>query len=632
MLNRFRNFSTGIGVKILMGLLIVSFAVWGVEDMVRQSSHNATVATIGDIKISHGEFAQGLRRETETLRRMLGDNFSPEIARQFNLEQRVLQRLVNHTLIKLESEALGLVPSDDDVVRTIRANPAFQDEKGNFVKAKLDAMLRAAGLSEKSYVEQLRQDIGAGLLLETVTSVASVPENAPATLLAAREEQRSVALFTLTTALAGAAPQPKDSDIEEYYKANARAFTAPEYRTVSYVALDQGDVKKTAKPSAEDLEKAYLERIDEFKKPERRLVEQLLFGNEEAARKAHGELAAGKAFDKVAAESNILNKKSLSLGALERTQVLEAAADKVFALDKGAVSEPVKSPFGWHIFRVDAILPATTLPLEDVRGALEKDLAQYAADNALSGMANKLEDAIAGGSTLKEAALALGLKTVTLPGMTKAGKLADGSAAKDIPPYDKFLDTAFKTDEKTESGLVTSKGGVFYIVRTESITPEQMRPLAEVKAKAVAGWQKEQQQEKLAALAKDISDAFAKEATRNAAIAKYNLSANTVLLKRVGEAAPLPPELVADIFAHAPGTATAALPGAGGDYVIALVQAIVPAPAPQKNAKSTAALADIRKELGNQLQDEVTTQYLRYLAGKYPVSINEAALNIKSDE
>jgi peptidyl-prolyl cis-trans isomerase D len=625
MLNSFRSLANSITMKILLGLLILSFAIWGIEDMFRSTMTNTHVVTVGDISISQAEFHGHLSNETEKLKQMLGENYSPEIAKQFNLENAVLQRLVHKSLITLEARTLGLSPNDSDVVRYIRTLPMFHDAKGNFSKAQFEAYLRNTRQTEKAYIDSKREEIASGLLMETVIAAPAPSDIAVKTIIASNHESRNISLYTLGSSVVGTLPTPTDAELEAFHKEHGQAFTAPELRTISYVTIAEKDVKKVAKPSDEEIETVYNQRIDEFKRPEQREVEQLLFGNEEAAKKAHDELTAGTDFAKVKATSNLLNKSNTSLGFVQKDNMLDVASDTVFTLAKGGFSAPIKSPFGWHIFRVNNIKAASTVPLAEARASLEKDLSHVSADNALSDLANKLEDAIGGGSSLAEAAKELGLKMETLPAITRKGEQANGEQLKNLPTLDKFIETAFKTEEKTESSLINSKGGIYYILRVDALSPEHIRPLSEVKTKVTQEWKNAQRNEKLAAITKEVNDAFAKPETRAAVISKYKLSATEKTVQRTSggkDADGLSAEFIDKVFMAAPGTATA--PHVQGEQVlIAVVNRIAQQAARQTSQKE---LNEVREELTRKMRDEVSAQYLRHLATKYPVKVNEEAL------
>lgn len=630
MLNTFRTISYGIGAKILLALLFLSFALWGMGDMLGHPDRNTPVAKVGDTAISREHLARALSRETEYVRRMMGENYTPEMLKKLRLPQYVLQKLINQRLLELETTAHGIIPSDVDVVRSIRTNPNYQDSKGNFDRSIFDAMLRNINMAEKDYVNQLRDEMAVNLLVDSISTVSPVPDVAAKTLLRAREESRRVTFYTLNDSLVSANAKPSDDEIKMYYDAHAGEFTAPEYRNLSYTTISNAEAQQKARVSDEDIKAAYEERIEEFRKPERRTVSQLLYSSEEQAQKAKEMLKGGKSFDQVAKETHILNKNSVAMGTVERNGVIESAADAVFSVKEGETTDPVQSPFGWHVFLVSAIEKPSVASLEQVRPMLEKDLKQRTEDEALIKMANQLEDALAGGSTLQEAAAEMKLKVSSLGPVNRQGLLPDGSKAKDIPALDNFIDVAFKTDEKAESPITTSKGGYFYILRVDSVVPERLRTLDEVRGLVVSNWQKEQRGQRLAELAQEVGQKFVKPAERAAIIGKYNLQpASSAVIKRGTHATKelsLPPPLVNNVFSVKTQEGTSAYPGGNGDYLLAVVDAVIPAQISDDDPKMAGALADIKRSLQISMQNEVLQEYTQYLQGKYPVTINESVL------
>jgi peptidyl-prolyl cis-trans isomerase D len=629
MLNDFRSLASGLAAKILLTLLILSFAVWGIDDMVRHSGSNITIATIGSETIDANEFNQELRRSTEAMRRTMGDHFNPEMIRMTNLHVQVLQKLIGQKLLAMESSALGLLPSDTDVVRQIRSNPMFHDSKGNFDKALFEGMLRNSNLSEKIYVDNVRKNMAVDLLISSLIANVPVPDEEAKTLLATREEQRHVTLYTLSPSLVSNVPQPDAQTIKDYYNTHSRSFTAPEYRNLSYVVLSGDEIRKHISVSEDELLKAFREHKDEFKRSERRTVEQLLYATEDKAKKALSMLRSGTAFDQIANETDILNKNAVSLGEIDRNTIIENASDTVFALKEGEYTDLIQSPFGWHIFRVVKITPASVTPFDDVRASLERELFQRKADEAQSKLANRLEDSLAGGSTLQEAAKELKLEINAVGPVNQRGIRLDGTAARELPALDNFLDTAFKLEDKSQSSLVASKGGKYYIVQVDSIVPERLRALDEVRGLAVANWQMQERTKRLGELARIIANKFDDEASRNAVIAKYNLApAGNLMMKRSTRTTgsiTLPPELVEDAFLQPEGHATKAYPIEKGQYLIAKVNRIAPMTNVDNSARLREALSDIRAGLQQTIQNELLAEYTKFLADKYAVSVNEDA-------
>ncbi len=631
MLDTFRKISNNFASKLLLALLVLSFAVWGIEDMVRGPGRNASVATVGKQSITLDTYQRALHRETENLRRRLGAQFSPELLKRLHIERQVLQSLVDQALLKQESEALGLNPSDTDIARRIRGNPAFQDAHGNFDKNIFAATLRNNGSNEKIFVNSIREELAMSMIMDTLTGRVPVSETAVETMYAAREEGRQATIYTLDASRVAAESHPDTAALQTYYDEHAHEFSAPEYRTVSYVIIRPEDARAKVRVSEQDILMAYKDRIDEFKRPERRTVEQLLYADEKDAKTAYDLLQSGKSVEAVAASTPVLNKNALSLGKVERANVLEAAAGAVFSLKKGEVTAPVKSPFGWHVFHVSAISPPSTASIDEVRSMLAKDVKQQMEEDAQGKFTNRLEDMLAGGSSLSEAAKEMGLKVSSVGPVTAEGKAQDGTMVKNIPDLDKFLETAFKTEEKTESSLIRSRNGVSYLVHVDQVMPERRRTLDEVRGLVTNAWQKATREKHLSEQAAEVGKKLADTSARAATIAEYHLStAYAGALKRnVAKAGSLtlPPLLVADIFSHAPGESTNAYPLASGDYAVAVVGEKVPAPRADKKD-----LDAIRTALKREVQQEILEQYLAYLAKKYPISVNEKLLTPPSAE
>lgn len=637
MIKKFRAHARNLGSKILMGLLILTFGIWGIEDMLLKSNSNVTVAAVGDMKISGAEYQQALSRETDKLRQMLGKEATPDILKSFNIGPQVLQQLVDERLLMLESRKLGLRPSDEDVANNIRKNPGFLDDKGKFSKKNFEYFLQTNHISEKAFIEKIRSDMAVSLLINSITSLSNVPKNAPATLLSAREELRNIDLYTIPSSMASSQAIPTSEQLKNYYDANIAIFTAPEYRTISYVLITADDAKKLAKDSKsnlanQDMETAYHERIEEFKKPERRKVEQLLFATEEGARKALEDIKSGKTFEQVAKESSVLNPKSISLGLIEKSSLISEAADKVFSQEISMVGEPVKSSFGWHIFRVKEIIPPMTLPLEEVRPILEKDLQQQNDERAITELSNHLEDLVAGGSTLSEAVNELGLKMFTIQPIDKTGKLANGTVEKNLPQDDKFLDIAFKTEEKTESPLINGKSGINYMIRVENVTAEHVMPLDQVKAKATTLWAAQEKKQQLSKIAQAISVDFANPAKRQIAGKNLEAPVSLTVSQKAEDYKNIPPAMIREIFSHQVGDATAAYPQDNDNYVLAVIKQAMPVFHDAKDPKYTGIISSTTREYKTAVENEIIEQYLRSLARKYPPSVNMQALQLKSDE
>lgn len=621
MLTEFRSIATGFAAKILLALLVLSFALWGIEDMLRRTNLNQSIATVGGEAITFQQFHREYTQKKEQVQRTLGDRYSPELLKSLDLPNQTLRQMINDQLLKNATSTLGIVPSDDDVASHIRNDPQFADSKGNFDRKILLARIT---MPEKHYIEQVRQEIASQLLRQAVLTDTPTPP-AAALLYRALHEERTVTLYTLTPESSGTIHAPTPDELEAFYNERASLYSAPERRNASYVRFDTGDVLAHVTISPEELKKAYEERIAEFTRPERRTAEQLLYTTQDDATKAVAMLRAGKRFSEVAKSTDAINANALSLGEVEKDRMEETMANAIFSLQPNEISDPVQSAFGWHVFRVTSIIPSTTAPFEKARGTLEKDLRAQAGETEIQNFSNRLEDALAGGGSLGDVAKSMGLTVKALPEIDKNGLTKNGEKAE-LPALDQFLDTVFATDEKTESPVKMSKGGIYYLVRVDSVIPERTRPLAEIKAQVIADWQREKRSQRLLTLSKTVQEKMADKAQRERAIAEYRLDIATITVKR--DAAALSAALLADIFMLKPGDATGVYPNDKGNYVLAVVKEILPV-----SARDGKAMDTLNAQLKANMQEELYVQYLNALAEDYPVTINQDLLqSVQNDQ
>ncbi|MDE3061222.1 MAG: SurA N-terminal domain-containing protein, partial [Pseudomonadota bacterium] len=269
MLDEFRSISTNIAAKLLMALLVLSFAVWGIGDMVRGPHGGDTIATVGGTKITARQFDRAMQQEVNNLQQRLGGQYSPEILKELRVPRHVARELIDQRLIQLEAKSAGLVPDDAAVAKQIRSDPEFRNEQGKFDKAGFDARLANKGMTEKAYVSQVRRDMASRLLLSAIGAAVPDFDEAARMLYAAKNQQREATFYRLTPQLVSGVGQPTAAEEQAYYKSHEAAFTVPEYRRVSYVTFSATNLPgKPETPSESELREMYQTRISEFKKPE----------------------------------------------------------------------------------------------------------------------------------------------------------------------------------------------------------------------------------------------------------------------------------------------------------------------------------------------------------------------------
>jgi peptidyl-prolyl cis-trans isomerase D len=622
MLQAIRSRAGSYVVKGLFALLILTFGIWGIGDIFRTRGADTVVATVGDQSIRAEELQTALRRALEQLSARFGNAIDLQQAKQLGLVDQTLGQLIDRSLIDQEAARLKLDISDDLIRNVITANPSFRGSDGRFDRSVFGAVLAANNLTEDQYVALLRHDIPRNDLLHAVTAGAAAPQPTVDLLYQYRNEKRSADIVALPTAAAPDVGQPNEDELKAFYEKHPDLFRAPEYREFTLVSLDPSDIAKDIEIPEAKLKEEYDQRQDELQIPERRDVEQILAPSEEKAKEAEAGLAAGKDWREVATTIAGQNSDTINLGLMRREEMPSALGEVAFELPLNKPSEPVKTPLGWHILRVVKIEPPVTQTFDEAKPKLEADLVHQEAVDRIYKVANKVDDALAGDATLSDAAAKFGLKTTTVEAVdTGDHDPQDKPVTLPVSASD-ALKLAFATDQGQTSRVTETPDGVIFALHVDRVIPSQVKPLDEVKDKAVAAWQTERRREIVAKQAEELAAAVTPE-TRLAAVAgEKGLKATTSppFTRHPGNDTAVPPALVGKLFAAKQGEVVTAADAAGA-YVAQLDEVQRP-----DNVSQTAAAA-LSHELDTAQQVDLAEEFTRALRTHFPVDIRREALD-----
>jgi peptidyl-prolyl cis-trans isomerase D len=622
MLQAIRSRAGSYVVKVLFALLILTFGVWGIGDIFRSRGTDTVVATVGDQSIRAEELQTALRRALEQLSARFGSALDLQQAKQLGLVDQTLAQLIDRGLIDQEAARLKLDISDDLIRNVITENPNFRGSDGRFDRSLFGAVLAANNLTEDQYVALLRRDIPRNDLLHAVTAGAVVPQSAVDLLYRYRNEKRTADIVALPIAGAPDAGQPSEDELNAFYEKHPDLFRAPEYRGFSLVSLDPSDIAKDIEIPEAKLKEEYDQRQDELQIPERRDVEQILAPSEEKATEAEAALAAGTDWREVATKIAGQDPETIDLGLMRRDEMPSALGEVAFDLPLNKPSEPVKTPLGWHILRVVKIEPPVTQSFDAAKPKLEADLAHQEAVDRIYKVANKADDALAGGATLSDVAEKFGLKATTVEAVDVGGRDPQEKPVTLPVSAGDVLKLAFATSEGQTSRVTETPDGAIFALRTDKVIASQVKPLDEVKDKAVAAWQADRRREIVAKQAEELAAAVSPE-TRLATVAgEKGLKATTSppFTRHPENDTAVPPPLVAKLFAAKPGeVVTASDPT--GSYVAQLDEVQRP-----ENVSQTAA-AGLSHELDTAQQADLAEEFTRALRAHFPVEIRREALD-----
>lgn len=621
MLQILRNSVGSIFVKVLFVLLVLSFAVWGMGDIFSGGFFGNTVAEVGRVKITAPQIHNEYQQELNRLRRM---NINAEQARQMGLLDRVVQNMVSRASFDAEAMERGLTASDANIAREIRSNPTFRGGIGSFDRIQFERILRSNGLTEDMYVEQLRQDIARNQALESISTTIQVPKPVADTIYNWREEKRVAGILNVAPDATAAVGTPTDAEIKDYHKTNEAQFIAPERRAVRYLHLSATEFAKRIDISEDELLAAFEERATEFAVPETRKVLQMVVSSQDQAGAAKSRLSSGEDFAVVAKDIADQTAESIDLGEISKGDLPAELSPDVFALSGGAVSEPLKGPFGWHIFKVEKINEGREAKLSDVRDRLVQELSTEKAVDDVYRTANKLEDAFGAGSTIGNAASNLGLELKEVSAVDANGLDASGKPIPGLPGAP-FLETTFSSGVDEPGTLIESEqDGGFFVLQVSSITPAALQPVEQVRAKIISAWQRQKRLELAEAKAKTIAESLerGRELRDIPEAAAESLVSTRPFTRQSGPtAANLPVDVVNQLF-ELKSIGKTAVGRVGGRFVVAKLLEIQSAQ-PSRDVEGFRGMA---QNLRASMSSDILYQYNQALRDSYGAAVNNALL------
>ena len=626
MLEQMRKGAANWAAKALLFLLVISFGIWGVADYLRVRPET-TVATVGEATIHAADFSTQYRRELQRVQARLGSAIDAEQAKQLGLPDIVLQRMIEWALFDQAGRQMGLRASDTAVRLEIEANPTFRSPLGTFDRLTFEAALREQGFTEAGFVAAVKRDLIREQIADSlVAGISTAPDALVDRLFRYRNEKRVAEYLVVASTAIKDVPEPDEALIAAYHKDNAGRFTAPELRAMSWVAMTPQDVLGDIQVSDQEIRDEYDARQKSFVTPERRTIEQAVYSTEAAAREALQAIRGGADFAETAEKTLNLKRADLALGKLTREELPPALATPVFGLPLNQVSEPIRSPLGWHVARVTAIEPGHTRTLDEVREELKRELALVHAADRLVKVRDQFDDRIAGGATLEEAAQAAGLKVRKVAAMDARGQDAAGKPIADLPAYSRFLAAVFSAPERGEPEIHETEDRGYLAFQVDTITAAALRPLAAVRNDVIAAWKAEQRAAAAGKKAQEIA-ARLKEGGDLQGLAQSVGSAVELspALDRTGRGGEhkLSPQVLAELFRVLIVGGVVTGPTAAGDGQVVARLARIDAADP---GASAAERERLKQAIAGGIADDLFAEYRNALERRFGVTVNRTVL------
>ncbi|MGB6388593.1 MAG: peptidyl-prolyl cis-trans isomerase [Methyloceanibacter sp.] len=606
---------------ILMGLLVLSFAVWGIADIFTGYG-SQTLIKVGDTEINPQDYTRAQQDVLRVMSSNAGRSLSLQEARESGLENRVLERLIGGAAVDSHAKDLKLGVSDKAILEGIMKESAFQDSTGNFSALAFQQALRNMSLTEQGYLAGERERNLRRQLLATVGKSPAASQVFLNALNNYNNETRSLRYVLVPKSAAGAVPDPTEEDLKRFYDNHHAQYTQPQLRKVGVLAVTPEAVKDKVQITEDDLKATFERDKDKLGTPERRRVQQISFADNAAANAAHQKIEGGTDFIALAKEQG-LSESDIDLGLLKRTEMADAAiADAAFQLEKDKVSEPVTGQLGRTVLlRVTVIEPGKIVTLEDAKPELEKKLLKERAQGAIFDLHDKIEDERASGTQLSEVAGKFKLNYQVYDQVDRKGQGPDGKALE-LPQKTDLLNAIFATDSGVENDPIDAKdeGLIWYEVL--GVTPQQLKPFDQVKDEVGKDWRLDEERTRLAKYTDDLVKQLAAGKTLDELAKELNTEVlPSEPLKRSGLTVNVLPVAVTQAFTLPQGGYGSAPSGVNESRIVFQVDTITPAP--PLDAATTAAL---ERQLKQFMGEDIIGEYFSALESRYGVTVNQQAL------
>ncbi|REL36183.1 SurA N-terminal domain-containing protein [Thalassotalea euphylliae] len=628
MLENIRENSQGVIAKVILGFIILTFAVAGIGGY--SSSVDTSVAEVNGEKISQQAFDQAYQAQRNRMAQQFGDMFdtlSADPSYMANFRNGVLDNLINEKLIDQSVRELAIRISDEDLKKTIREMPEFQ-VNGVFDNNRYLAIINQSGFFQSSdFRDYLRVELTRRQLSQALVATEFSLPYQTEQLTALQNQLRDVKFATISAEQFKAKVEVAEQEISDYYQNNQVMFENQEKVKVEYVALDVADIAKNVDVTSEEVNTFYRENINEFTKQEQRRVSHILVeaGEDEAAAKQQAEailarIQAGEDFAELAkteSADTFSGENGGDLEWIERGVMDEAFDDAAFALAAaGDVSGVVQTSFGFHIIKLTELVAEQVQSFEEVEQELTARVKSDKAQNQFFELQQELARvAFEFPDSLDDAAGAVNAEVKTSDWLARNGNLA---------PFDapSVIDAAFSDlvlSENLNSDVIEVNDGLVMVVRLAEHQPADVKPLSEVTAQITALLTNEKATAAAQTLVDDLVakynsgeniDAELSEAgskfEEQVAMARFGAAVDSAIVRK---AFTLPKPAENSIAA---GTATLA----NGDLAIVQVTAV--------KAGNNAVNPQLAEQKANQLAQETYKGYVDSLKADAKISQRES--------
>ncbi len=407
MLTAIRERATGWIAWVIVVLITIPFALWGINSYFEGGSEIA-VATVNGESISAYAYQEDLQYQTQLLSEQWGRNFTPELLDDLGVKERVLDGLIDNQLLFQYTQKHEFRVSDEQLTRLIQEQEAFQAD-GQFSLQQYESILSANGFTPQSFEEYQRINEQVGQLVSGLSDSAFVTEMEHDRLLALFEQTRDVEYVLIEPADFLDKTEVSNAETKAYYEQNTDRFMTEARMRVNYIELSVEALAETIAPTEEEISGLYEETRGKYRTAESRRASHILIGVDESASEVERQdrldkaneiyerAFAGEDFSSLAeqySEDPGSSQNGGDLGVVVTGQMVKPFEDAVFSMSEGEIRGPVESTFGYHIIKLTELIPEQQQLLPDVRQQVADQIRQVNAENLFADLAEPFKNLV----------------------------------------------------------------------------------------------------------------------------------------------------------------------------------------------------------------------------------------------
>jgi peptidyl-prolyl cis-trans isomerase D len=481
--------------KIILVIILVPFALFGLDSYVRNSGNSENAARVGQQEISVNEFNNAYRTQQQQMQSILGPQYDAATMDTPESRKAVLDNLINSRLLVNQAADAGMTISDARLAKKIAEIPNFQED-GKFSKSKYQGFLRTSGYTERSFEARMREDMLIQQVREAVTDTPIVPQTVVDSFIRAQEQTRevSVANFVPEQFI----PQVKlaDGAAKAYFDAHQQEFEIPQQAKLEFLVLSADQLAQKITIADDEVKKSYEANMEKNKQAEQRKASHILINASPSATDAEKKAAKEKADDlyqqakkNPASFAELAKKHSQDLGSgkqggdlgfFGKGMMVKPFQDATFAMKKGEIHEPVLSDFGYHIIQLNDIKAEKVRSLAEASAEIQQELKKQKGEKLFAEKAESFGTTVFEQSgSLKAAADKFELKVLQSDWVSRK--------APALPPLNNekllnavFSDAVFKDKRNTEA--IETAPNTLVAARVLESKPASIKAFDEVKA------------------------------------------------------------------------------------------------------------------------------------------------------